>query len=68
MEDSLFVVDVWEETQGYGPERLFKGWGGEELYLNFKMALLDKSAWIDRKLIHYHYSEPDIAITAKGQL
>lgn len=47
---------VWEEVGGYGPEGLFEGYGGEEMYFDLKMALLDKSNWLDPKVIHYHYA------------
>lgn len=48
--------DVWEEVSGYGPEELFTGYAGEEIYFDLKMAMLDKSNWIDPKLVHYHYA------------
>jgi predicted glycosyltransferase involved in capsule biosynthesis len=51
-----FVVrrDVWNEVGGYWDG--FTGYGGEEIYFDLKMALLDKKNWIDPKLIHYHYT------------
>lgn len=48
--------DVWEEVGGYGPAGLFTGYAGEEIYFDLKMALLDKTNWIDPKLVHYHYA------------
>ena len=47
---------VWEEVGGYGPEGLFSGYAGEESYFDLKMALLDKTNWIDPKVVHYHYA------------
>lgn len=47
---------VWKEVGGYGPDGLFEGYGGEESYFDLKMALLDKTNWIDPKVRHYHYA------------
>lgn len=44
---------TWEEVGGYWDG--FVGYGGEEVYLDMKLALLDKKNWLDPKLIHYHY-------------
>jgi hypothetical protein len=46
--------DVWNEVGGYWNG--FVGYGGEEMYFDLKMALLDKTNWIDPQLIHYHYA------------
>lgn len=53
-----FVVkrSVWEEVGGYGPVLLFDGYGGEELYFDLKMAMYDKTVWIDPKVTHTHWS------------
>jgi hypothetical protein len=52
-----FVVprSIWNEVGGYGWEG-FKGYGGEEMYFDLKMALLGKNNWLDPKLVHYHYA------------
>jgi len=44
----------WEEVGGYWDG--FVGYGGEEMYMDLKMALLDKKVWLDPQLIHYHYA------------
>jgi hypothetical protein len=46
--------DVWEEVGGYWNGMV--GYGGEEPYLDLKMALMGKSVWIDPLLLHYHYA------------
>jgi hypothetical protein len=52
-----FIVrrDVFNEVGGYKWDG-FKGYGGEEMYFDLKMALLDKTNWLDPKLVHYHYA------------
>lgn len=45
--------DVFTEVGGYWDG--FTGYGGEEPYFDFKMALLDKTNWIDPQLVHIHY-------------
>lgn len=47
---------VFEEVGGYGPEELFTGYAGEESFFDFKLALLDKTNWIDPQMTHYHYT------------
>lgn len=51
-----FVVraDVWREVGGYWEG--FVGYGGEEIYFDIKMAMLNKSNWLDPKLVHWHYA------------
>jgi hypothetical protein len=51
-----FIVkaNVFREVGGYWTG--FKGYGGEEIYFDLKMAMLDKTNWIDPQLIHYHYA------------
>ncbi len=51
-----FVVrrSAWDEVGGYWDG--FKGYGGEEAYFELKLAMLDKSNWLDPKLIHWHYA------------
>jgi hypothetical protein len=44
---------VWEEVGGYWDG--FVGYGGEEVYLDMKLALLGKKNWIDPLVMHYHY-------------
>jgi hypothetical protein len=46
--------DVWKEVGGYWTG--FNGYGGEEIYFDLKMAMLDKTNWIDPRLIHWHYA------------
>jgi glycosyltransferase involved in cell wall biosynthesis len=48
--------ESWRSVGGYGPSDLFKGYGGEEVYLDLKMWMLGKSVWIDPLVIHYHYA------------
>jgi hypothetical protein len=45
---------VWDEVGGYWDG--FVGYGGEEVYLDMKLALLGKKNWIDPLLVHYHYA------------
>jgi hypothetical protein len=47
---------TWEEVGGYGPEGLFVGYGGEEVYTDLKMWLLGKEVWLDPKVHHSHYA------------
>lgn len=47
-------ADVWHEVGGYWTG--FKGYGGEEMYFDLKMAMLDKTNWIDPLVVHYHYA------------
>ena len=55
---SFFVRrDVFEEVGGYGPEGLHPGYCGEEQYFDLKLALLDKTNWLDPVMTHYHYTE-----------
>lgn len=51
-----FIVrrDAWEAVAGYRNVP-FVGYGGEEIYFDFKMAMLDKTNWLDPKLIHWHF-------------
>lgn len=51
-----FVVrrSVWEEVGGYG-DIPFVGYGGEEIYFDMKMAMLDKTNWIEPRMIHWHF-------------
>ena len=51
-----FVIkaSTFKEVGGYWSG--FVGYGGEEIYFDLKMAMLDKTNWIDPKLIHYHYA------------
>lgn len=46
----------WEEVGKYGPDGLFVGYGGEELYYDLKCWLLGKTVWIDPKIKHFHYA------------
>ncbi len=52
----LIRKTVWDEVGGYGPDDLFKGYGGEEMLFDLKMWRLGKTNWLDPKLIHYHYN------------
>lgn len=51
-----FIVktDVYRQVGGYWNG--FVGYGGEECYFDLKMALLNKTNWLDPQLIHYHYA------------
>lgn len=44
---------TWDEVGGYWDG--FNAYGGEEVYLDMKLALLGKKNWLDPKMIHYHY-------------
>lgn len=46
--------DVWREVGGYW--KGFKGYGGEEMYFDLKMAMLDKTNYLDPLMVHYHYA------------
>jgi hypothetical protein len=48
--------EVFEEIGGYGPEGLLTGYGGDESYFDFKMALLDKTNWLDPRMTHWHHT------------
>jgi hypothetical protein len=45
---------VWREVGGYW--KGFTGYGGEEMYFDLKMAMLDKTNWVDPLVVHYHYA------------
>lgn len=47
-------ADTWREVGGYWNG--FKGYGGEEIYFDLKMAMLDKTNWMDPLFVHYHYA------------
>lgn len=44
---------LWEEVGGYWDG--FVGYGGEEMYFELKLALLDKHNFIDPNMIHWHH-------------
>lgn len=46
----------WEAMGGYGPDGLFQGYAGEEMYADLKAWLLGYSVWIDPKIKHFHYA------------
>jgi len=46
--------DAWEEVGGYWTG--FEGYGGEESYFDLKMAMLDKTNYLDPYLSHWHYA------------
>lgn len=46
----------WDSIGGYGPDSLFKGYGGEELIFDLKAWLTGHTVYIDPKVIHYHYT------------
>ena len=50
-----FVVrrSTWEEVGGYWEG--FEGYGGEETYFDLKLALLDKTNWLDPRMVHWHH-------------
>jgi hypothetical protein len=47
---------VFDEVGGYGPIGLFKGWGGEETYLDLKMWMFGHTVGIDPNTLHWHYA------------
>lgn len=47
---------VWEELGGYGPIHLLQGYAGEELLWDLKVAMHDKTNWLDPSVIHHHWS------------
>jgi hypothetical protein len=49
-----FVIrrSVWNEVGGYWDG--FVGFGGEESYLDLKLALMDKTIWLDPNMTHEH--------------
>lgn len=47
---------VWEEVGGYGPLGMFTGYGGEEVYFDLKMAMMDKTNWLVPQMVHHHWS------------
>ena len=47
---------VWDDVGGYGPESLFKGYGGEELIFDLKLWMYGYKVMLDPRLIHYHYA------------
>jgi hypothetical protein len=48
------LADTWREVGGYWSG--FEGYGGEEMYFDIKMAMLDKTNWMDPLFVHYHYA------------
>jgi hypothetical protein len=57
--------DVFEEVGGYGPEGLITGYAGDEHYFDLKLALLDKTNWVDPNLVNYHYTK-NVGAMPKG--
>jgi hypothetical protein len=49
----LVRATTFKEVGGYWDG--FTGYGGEEPYFDFKMALLGKSSWLDPRICHVHY-------------
>lgn len=49
----LIRRSVWDEIGGYWDG--FSGYGGEECYLELKLAMLDKSNFLDPNLVHWHH-------------
>lgn len=47
-------TNVWKEVGGYWDG--FTGYGGEEVYFDLKMAMLDKINYIDPLVVHWHYA------------
>jgi hypothetical protein len=48
--------NVWNEVGGYGPDYLFRGYGGEETIFDLKLWLYGYDVMIDPRMIHYHYA------------
>lgn len=46
---------VWNALDGYGPESLFRGYGGEELVFDLKAWRYGFKVHIDPRLVHYHF-------------
>lgn len=44
---------VWQELGGYWYG--FSGYGGEETYFDLKMAMLDKTNYLNPNMIHWHH-------------
>lgn len=49
----LVKADTFREVGGYWDG--FRGYAGEEPYFDLKLAMLDKTNWLDPKLAHIHY-------------
>jgi len=47
--------ETWKEMGGYGPEKLFIGYAGEELTTDLRFWMRGKEVWLDPLLIHTHY-------------
>jgi hypothetical protein len=45
--------DTWEEVDGYWDG--FKGFGGEEFYFDYKLAMLRYSTWLNPNIGHFHH-------------
>jgi glycosyltransferase involved in cell wall biosynthesis len=48
--------DVWDAVGGYGPDSLYKGYGGEEFSFDLKVWRMGFDNWIDPKLEHFHWA------------
>jgi glycosyltransferase involved in cell wall biosynthesis len=55
---------VWEEIGGYWDG--FVGYGGEEPYLELKLAMMDYKNWLDPELVHYHHPGKRPYVRDKG--
>jgi GT2 family glycosyltransferase len=47
---------VWDAVDGYGPDHLFDGYGGEEMAFDLKLWRYGYSVWLDPKMVHYHFA------------
>ena len=56
---------VFESVGGYGPEDLITGYAGDEHYFDLKLALLDKTNWVDPIMVNYHHTK-NVGAMPKG--
>jgi hypothetical protein len=47
--------EVWDALDGYGPDSVLSGYGGEETIFDLKAWRYGFKVHIDPKLVHYHY-------------
>jgi len=56
---------VFESVGGYEPEDLITGYAGDEHYFDLKLALLDKTNWVDPIMVNYHHTK-NVGAMPKG--
>jgi len=47
---------LFESIGGYGPDGLLSGYGAEEQYFDFKLAMLGHTNWLDPQMTHFHHA------------